>query len=152
MKAGIHIFSFTILTILLLACNSNEQDTDTPTTVYDSTNVPIEEPHIHGNDTVDVYSNERFKNVWVEKVNDTSYRITGQAQVFEASFNWVLTNGETDIRSGYGTTDAGAPAFGHFSFEMSIPKKNAGEGLHLVLFESSAKDGSRQFELPLLLP
>jgi hypothetical protein len=48
-------------------------------------------------------------------------------------------------------TDAGAPAWGNFSFTVDAPKKNANSTLHLILFELSSKDGSRQYELPILL-
>jgi hypothetical protein len=48
-------------------------------------------------------------------------------------------------------TDAGAPEWGRFSFTVEAVKKRANSTLHIILFESSAKDGSRQYELPILL-
>ncbi len=48
-------------------------------------------------------------------------------------------------------TDMGAPEWGNFSFTVDVEKKRPNSTLTLILFESSAKDGSRQFELPILL-
>ena len=48
-------------------------------------------------------------------------------------------------------TDAGAPEWGDFDFTIIVQKKRENSKLTLVLFESSAKDGSRQDELPIVL-
>ncbi|MBK7232918.1 MAG: hypothetical protein IPH93_11830 [Saprospiraceae bacterium] len=48
-------------------------------------------------------------------------------------------------------TDAGAPEWGNFEFGIHVQKKRANSTLTLVIFESSAKDGSRQNELPIPL-
>lgn len=142
--------------LLSTACNSEPAEertpADTPVAMIDTTNVPLEDPHIHGKDTVDVFSNARFKNVWVEKISDTSYQVTGKAQVFEAAYSWVVEDGHDELLSGHGMTDAGAPEFGNFSFVLNVKKKRENSKLHLVLFESSPKDGSRQHELPVPLP
>jgi hypothetical protein len=98
-----------------------------------------------------VYANERFKNVQVKKTGDHQYLITGKAQIFEASFSWVIEDGHEELKQGHEMTDAGAPAWGNFSFTIDVEKKRPNTNLHLVLFEASAKDGSRQYELPLLL-
>jgi hypothetical protein len=151
-----HKFIAIAFILFAVACGGSEEggsENDSTTWTYDTMDVTLDEnPHIHGKDTVDVYSNKRFKNVYVEKLGDTSYRVMGQAQVFEAAYSWYLTDGEKEISSGYGTTDAGAPEFGNFSFVLNTGKRPAGKALHLVLFESSAKDGSRQHELPIRLP
>ena len=97
------------------------------------------------------YSNERFKNVTVRDLGNNEFLIEGQAQVFEASFSWIVEDGHEEIMQGYNTTDAGAPAWGNFSFTISAKKKRANSTLHLVLFEASAKDGSRQHQLPIPL-
>jgi hypothetical protein len=98
-----------------------------------------------------VYSNQRFKDVTVEKIAKDSFRITGKAQVFEATLSWVVEDGHEELKKGFATADAGAPAWGKFSFVVAIPKKRSDSALRLILFETSAKDGSRQFELPVLL-
>lgn len=96
-----------------------------------------------------VFSNERFQEVTIEKENDSTYRVRGKAQVFEASLSWVLRQGGNEVKSGYEQTNAGAPAFGKFSFTLQVPEPEA--RYSLLLFESSAKDGSRQhiLEVPL---
>lgn len=98
-----------------------------------------------------VYSNERFRNVTVEKTGENTFTIRGQGQIFEANFNWVIEDGHEELQKGYTMTDAGAPDWGNFEFTVTAPKKNPNSTLHIILFESSAKDGSRQYELPLLL-
>jgi len=71
--------------------------------------------------------------------------------MFEATYNWVVEDGHNELLSGYGTADAGAPEFGNFSFVVHIKKSRANSTLHLILFETSANDGSRQHELPVPL-
>jgi len=98
-----------------------------------------------------VYSNKRFKDVIVKKIGNHKFQITGKAQIFEAAFSWVVEDGHNEIKKGFEMTDAGAPAFGKFSFTVDVAKVRANSTLLLILFESSAKDGSRQYELPVLL-
>ena len=105
----------------------------------------------HIQDTVDVFSGGRFRNVRVEKIGDSTFELTGEAQVFEAAFSWVIEDGHKQLKQGHGTTDAGAPAWGKFSFQVSASKPEPNGVLHLILFEASAKDGSRQHELPVVL-
>ena len=97
------------------------------------------------------YSNERFKNVTAKNLGDNNFLIEGQAQVFEASFSWIVEDGHEEIMQGHNTTDAGAPAWGNFSFTITATKERANSTLHIVLFEASAKDGSRQHQLPIPL-
>lgn len=110
----------------------------------DSVNIPV-----GTNDKV--YSNNRFRNVTVTKSGIDTYRIKGEAQIFEASFSWVVEDGHNELKKGHQMTDAGAPEWGHFDFTITAKKQRANSVLHLILFESSAKDGSRQFELSILL-
>ncbi|MEO5500716.1 MAG: Gmad2 immunoglobulin-like domain-containing protein [Ginsengibacter sp.] len=96
------------------------------------------------------FSNERFKNVVVSKITEDSFSISGKARVFEAVFNWTLKEGDKEIKTGYKMTDAGAPEWGNFVFGITVPA-GTDSTLRLVLFESSAKDGSRVSELTLPL-
>lgn len=98
-----------------------------------------------------VYSNARFKEVHVEKIGDHKFRIHGKGQIFEASFSWVVEDGHEELKKGFQMTDAGAPEWGNFDFTLDVSKNRPNSTLHLILFESSPKDGSRQFELPLYL-
>lgn len=98
------------------------------------------------------YSNQRFRNVKVSKTGTAdTYRITGEAQIFEESFGWVVEDGHNELKKGHEMTNAGAPEWGHFDFTVRVKKITSNAVLHLILFESSAKDGSRQYELPVLL-
>ena len=97
------------------------------------------------------YSNARFKEVTVEKIGEHKFLIKGKGQIFEASFNWVVEDGHEEIKKGFEMTDAGAPEWGNFKFTIDVQKKDPNSTLHLILFESSAKDGSRQYELPVTL-
>ena len=99
-----------------------------------------------------VYANARFRNVKVVRQNDSTYLITGEAQVFEAAFSWVVEDGHDELMEGHEMTDAGAPVWGAFRFTISPKAQRANSTLTLVLFEYSAKDGSRQHELPIPLP
>lgn len=97
------------------------------------------------------YSNQRFREVTIQKLADDKYRVKGQGQIFEASFSWIIEDGHYELAEGFETTDAGAPEWGKFDFTLDLPKKDANSTLTLILFESSAKDGSRQHELPISL-
>ena len=96
------------------------------------------------------YSNARFRDVWVKRTGATTFTIQGKAQVFEAAFSWVIEDGHNEIKSGHEMTNAGAPEWGSFEFKIAVAKKRE-TTLTLILFESSPKDGSRQYELPVKL-
>ena len=151
-----------LLAIILAGCNAGEQQN---TTVIKNDTVVIQDTATVEKEKVDTtisektvvapqgktYSNQRFKDVTVEKTGDHKFLIKGKGQIFEANFNWVVEDGHEELKNGYTTTDAGAPAWGNFSFTVDAPKKRANSTLHLIIFELSAKDGSRQHELPILL-
>ena len=142
------------LFFVLISCNPKDQKSET---------VHID-PHITGDTITEsespvpdttvsakVYSNERFKEVRISRTGEYAFLITGKAQIFEANFGWIVEDGHNELQNGHHMTDAGAPAWGNFSFTIDAPKENPNSTLHLILFESSPKDGSRQFELPILL-
>ncbi len=97
------------------------------------------------------YSNKRFREVTVEKVGDDKFRIRGQAQIFEANFSWIIEDGHNELKKGFEMTDAGAPEWGKFDFTVEAHKEEENSTLTLILFEISAEDGSRQYELPITL-
>ena len=143
--------------ILLAACNNNSPETAAITKPTDTViNIPVN-TEIKTDEPVDsvgankIYSNQRFKDVTVEKIGEHKFRIQGKGQIFEASFNWVVEDGQEELKNGYETTDAGAPEWGKFNFTVDVAKKRENSKLNLILFEVSAKDGSRQYELPLRL-
>ena len=140
--------------ILLFACNKKEAQRttvakDTIMEIPETTKVvKAEKPEnlVHKQ-----YSNERFKEVTVERIDKNKFRVRGKGQIFEANFNWIIEDGHDELKTGFQTTDAGAPEWGNFDFIITVQKKRENSKLTLVLFESSAKDGSRQHELPIVL-
>ena len=98
-----------------------------------------------------LYSNVRFKEVNVEKRGENKYRIRGKGQIFEARFGWVVEDGHNELAQGFEDTNAGAPEWGSFDFTVEVKKARTNSVLHLVLFETSAKDGSRVHECPVPL-
>jgi len=139
-------------TIILTACNVSEEKSaikktdaleSTPkTTVIEQQSV-VPPPK--------TYSNKRFKDVIVERIGKDSFLIHGQGQIFEASFSWIVEDGHNELKKGFQMTDAGAPEWGKFEFAIRVQKERENSTLTLVLFESSPKDGSRQYELPIML-
>jgi hypothetical protein len=139
------------LTLFIIACNNadDKMNNDSTTSKIDSSN-PVFDPH-DSHDTVDLYHNETFKDVIVKKTGEITYEVTGKARVFEAVYHYLVKDGNEVVTDGHGMTDAGAPEFGNFSFTFDVSKKIANEALYLILFEVSAKDGSRTHELPIPL-
>jgi hypothetical protein len=140
-----------VVLLLLFSCNKKAgKDTEKRdnSIVIDSTLVikSTEEKQ-----TVENYSNERFRGVTIEKIGEETFRVKGEAQIFEANFNWIVEDGHNELKNGFAMTDAGAPEWGKFNFTISIKKTANHSTLHLILFEISAKDGSRQYELPITL-
>lgn len=146
--------------IILLSCNTgNEQNKSIDKEkfiVTDSSKISITNGILidtSGKNIIPkkMYANQRFKEVTVENISDKKFRIKGKAQVFEAAFSWVIEDGHNEIKTGYQMTDAGAPAWGNFNFTIDALKETSNSTLHIILFEASPKDGSRQYELPILL-
>jgi hypothetical protein len=149
---GIHF----LIVFALGACNSSERQnettskTDTVKVHPDSTTIKSEKPTVPLPESK-TFSNERFKEVTVEKTGDHKFLVQGLGQIFEASFSWVVEDGHEELQKGFQMTDAGAPEWGKFRFTVDVQKKRPNSTLTLILFESSAKDGSRQHELPIVL-
>ncbi len=142
------------LLIALVACNNNEHIETT--TMVDTIKTIPETLEVNKESKPEVplpkaYSNKRFKDVTVEKVGQDTFLVSGQGQIFEANFNWVVEDGHEELKKGFQMTDAGAPEWGKFEFTISVHKKRQNSTLTLILFESSPKDGSRQYELPITL-
>ncbi len=155
---------------LLLACNSGEDVNTSTTQNFDSgkstvdsivvntdsaNNSPAEKKErpsaVKDTVTSKNYTNQRFRNVQVKKTGEHTFVISGQAQVFEAAFSWVVEDGHNELKQGHEMTHAGAPAWGNFKFTVDVQKQNPNSTLHLILFEASAKDGSRQHQLAIPL-
>lgn len=141
-----------LLIILFTACNKKEEIAVEPQEVVKTKDtVQLKKKPALPNTTVKKYSNERFRNVTVEKVNGDTFRVKGEGQIFEASFSWIVEDGHNELKEGHEMTDAGAPEWGKFDFTLDVAKNKENSTLTLILFEISANDGSRQHELPILL-
>lgn len=142
---------FFLLFILIISCKKNEktaEETQQPVRISDTVSLKKTVP---SRPSLKNYSNERFRNVTVEKMNDNKFRIKGEGLIFEASFNWIIEDGHDELKKGYEMTNAGAPEWGKFDFTVDIIKKRENSTLILILYEVSAEDGSRQHELPIVL-
>jgi hypothetical protein len=141
--------------IILVACNSNETKNlpvkaDTLKTMPAPGQVIEKKPEAVI-PASKIYFNKGFRDVTVEKIGANKFRIKGQGQIFEANFNWIVEDGHEELKKGFQMTDAGAPEWGKFEFIIEVQKKREHSTLMLILFESSAMDGSRQHELPIVL-
>lgn len=140
-----------LLFILITSCNKKEkiaEETQVPVKISDRVQLKKAVP---SNISLKNYSNERFRNVTVEKVNSDKFRVKGEGQIYEASFNWTVEDGPYELKKGFEMTDAGAPEWGKFDFIVDVAKNKKNSNLTLIIFEISAKDGSRQHELPIFL-
>ncbi|CAJ1003712.1 Gmad2 immunoglobulin-like domain-containing protein [Brevibacillus aydinogluensis] len=98
------------------------------------------------------YENDRFQGVTVKTTNEHTYEVKGKARVFEGVVHYVVEDGHNELAAGVTQASAGAPEWGEFHFTLSVKKENPNTSLTLILFEESAKDGSRVMELPIPLP
>jgi hypothetical protein len=144
------IFLFSII-VLFSCCNKKESTVEAVEILKTSDTVQVTKEAQSEPEISKKYSNERFRAVTVQKLDDDTFRVKGQGQIFEASFSWVVEDGHYELAEGFETTDAGAPEWGNFDFTLAVPKKDTNSTLTLILFETSAKDGSRQYELPMPL-
>ena len=147
-----------IVSFLMAACQGpasdhaiKRADTTSPEADPVSERIPaardteaVEAPPMEGDP---VYSNAAFRGVKVKRTGEHRFLVTGEARIFEATLSWVIEDGHEELSKGFETADMGAPEWGRFSFEVKAEKKRPNSTLHLILFESSAKDGSRVHEL-----
>jgi hypothetical protein len=141
-----------ILLLLICACNKKSNGVKSNETIVSKDTVKLVMPTIAEKEATKEYSNQRFRKVIIEKISENAFRIKGEAQIFEANFSWIIEDGHNELKKGNQMTDAGAPEWGKFDFDIDVEKKKENSTLHLILFEVSAKDGSRQYELPVPLP
>ncbi|WP_052339464.1 Gmad2 immunoglobulin-like domain-containing protein [Gorillibacterium massiliense] len=88
-----------------------------------------------------------------------SFKVTGQAKVFEAAFSYSFEDGHNVLAKGNVMADKGAPEWGNFEFTVNFEHATNSTGL-LVIYETSAKDGSPvnqlvipvKFEKDLVVP
>ena len=151
-----------LISLTLLAC---ESETNEPASEIEDTVILQDEPAINEDEKIDtvndipaekktnkVYGNEAFRDVTAMKSGTNTYTISGQARVYEGTVNYVVEDGHNELLKGFTTADAGGPSWGNFNFTIEVKKLRAASTLMLILFETSAMDGSRKHELPIALP
>ncbi|WP_051271604.1 Gmad2 immunoglobulin-like domain-containing protein [Shimazuella kribbensis] len=74
------------------------------------------------------------------KVQQT-YQVTGQARIWEATYQFRVKEGKKELVKGYGTASMGAPEWGDFKETIKVTRTK-GSKLTLELFEESMEDGS----------
>jgi hypothetical protein len=83
---------------------------------------------------------------------NSSFTVKGQARVFEAAFSYSFEDGHNVLAEGHAMAKQGAPEWGDFEFVVQYNKATNPTGM-LILYETSAKDGSRinQLVMPVKL-
>jgi len=150
--------------ILFFACDNQPRPSEDISQRRDSISIRPEIPLVHPldpdtvladttvqPDTVRTYGNTKFKDVTITQISEEQFRVSGKAQVSNAAFRWVLEDGHHELRQGAEKTDAAAPEFGSFDFKFTAQKRDSNSTLHLILFESSTRKGTRLHELPIPL-
>ena len=144
---------YILLALVAIGCGREKSETTVTTQdtviAVDTTEAPPPPKILK---PLDVHANDRFRNVTVRKTADNQYEISGEGQIFEANFGWTVEDGHNELATGHEMTDAGAPDWGKFKFDITVDKTQENSTLTLILFETSAKDGSRVHELPIPLP
>jgi hypothetical protein len=148
--------TFFFLLLILAGCTSIEEEStatenETTETTPENGETEREKPDEMKPASEESYSNDRFRDVWVERLGEHQFRVKGRARVFEANVSWVVEDGHVELKEGFVTADAGGPEWGAFDFTLEVEKQRPHSTLTLVLFESSAKDGSRVGELAVPL-
>ncbi len=110
------------------------------TVVLDAANGTVIEKPVAENNAFRVYEPQENEEV------DGTFTVRGEARVFEGAFSWRLEDGHFVLKEGHATTDAGAPEWGSFQFDVEF-EQTTNPIVTLVLYEASAKDGSPQHEL-----
>lgn len=85
-----------------------------------------------------------------DSVIHNKFVVRGEARVFEATFQFEFEDGHNILGQGTITASSGAPEWGEFEFTVSFDDVFFETGI-LILYEESAKDGSRINELMIPL-
>lgn len=111
---------------------------------------PVDDSSGSSKDPVIVAENEAFR-IYApadDAVVGTTFKVTGEARVFEAAFSYSFEDGHNVLAEGHVMADQGAPEWGKFEFEVTFKEATSPYGI-LVIYESSAKDGSPVHQLEI---
>ncbi|PWW08551.1 immunoglobulin-like protein involved in spore germination [Paenibacillus cellulosilyticus] len=131
---------------------SDSGSTATPTKPNHTPSKPVSSNTSGSKEPVIVAKNEAFR-IYApaeDAVVGTTFKVTGEARVFEAAFSYSFEDGHNVLVEGHVMADQGAPEWGKFEFEVTFKEATSPFGI-LVIYENSAKDGSRihQLEIPV---
>ncbi|MCD8509391.1 MAG: hypothetical protein LRY73_05575 [Bacillus sp. (in: Bacteria)] len=99
-----------------------------------------------------VLENDAFKII-TPKPNDeieNEVVVRGLARVYEGTIQYELEDGHYILASGFTTASSGAPGWGEFEITINVDFISSSTAT-LILYEESAKDGSRLHELVIPL-
>lgn len=116
-------------------CNNQEPNPD------DHNGADIEEEIVLENDAFRIY--EPAPNT---EITDNKIVVRGQARVFEATIQYEFEDGHNILDEGFTTASEGAPGWGDFEITIEFDEVANNTGT-IILFEESAKDGSRLHEI-----
>jgi len=85
---------------------------------------------------------ETFRNVKVSE-RFVQYIVSGKARVHEGTYNYAVKQADVVVAEGFGTASMGAPEWGTFSQEVSIPasKLSGDQPLTFELYEIDMESG-----------
>lgn len=138
-----------ILTVILAGCNSgNERDTSTivannPDSVAPADHTSVDQPADTTSTVAAPQSNDRFRDVTLVRLSNDSANLRGRARIFEANLSYAVYEQGKLMYENFHTTSAGAPEWGEFDFNIKVPAPSTDTGTYVMVYESSAKDGSR---------
>lgn len=157
------VFFAWLLTSFLASCSNRDTETTETSEIVTDTSaneIIIADTIVPENITGGVKSGElrnlpdsnfAFRNISVRRLDGNEVEVRGQARIFEATVNWVTEDGHSELDSGYVTANNGAPEWGDFMIRTRVNKERDNSTVHLILYEASAKDGSRIHEMPVFL-
>lgn len=165
MKRGFFILIILFVYVFVLtACSNNdadrgsesEEETNTPTNnensedEYSIDNESSEEGHTNAeeNSPEIVLENEAFRIYQPAPNSDVSgdFIVSGLARVWEGNIIYEFEDGHFILDEGFTTATVGAPEWGEFEFTIKLDEERNYSG-RVVIYEESAKDGSRLHEL-----
>ncbi len=163
MKKKIYVLSVIMLAslIVLAACGSENAKPGDYNGIGGEINNSVEKPDEENTNNQDnseetsnkefILQNDAFK-IYEPEVDQIQNRliVRGLARVFEATIQYEFEDGHYLFEEGFVTAKEGAPSWGEFEVVIELEEfkvaNNTGIG-RVILFEESAKDGSRLHEI-----
>ncbi|GMK40365.1 hypothetical protein PCCS19_34210 [Paenibacillus sp. CCS19] len=124
--------------------------TKSPTEPANPPTKPVDHNSGGSKEPVVVAENEAFRIFAPadDAVVGTTFKVTGEARVFEAAFSYSFEDGHNVLAEGHVMADQGAPEWGKFEFEVTFKDPTSPYGI-LIIYENSAKDGSPIHQLEI---